>query len=96
MGEKHKFQLNNVQIVSSLIRTRYNEDVLTTFRKYEESYTKQQRLQIDIEFLKDCRDHDLVPVFLQFKLSQPRLQKDKDVRRLWQRLYKKEIAIKES
>ena len=49
---------------------------------------------MDIEFLKDCRDHDLVPVFLQFKLSQPRLQKDKDVRRLRQRLLEKEIASK--
>ena len=84
----------NVSIAETT-RVRYGEDVLSTFRKWERLSIKHGKALLDLQFLRNCRDADLIPCFLQFKLSNSRLQKSKDVSRFRRRLLDKEIKSKE-
>ena len=55
--------------VADQTRGRYGDDILSAFRTWERLSIKYGKIQLDLGFLKTCRDADLVPKFLQFKLS---------------------------
>ena len=84
----------NVSIADQT-RGRYGDDVLSAFRTWERLSVKNGKAQLDLNFLRTCRDADLVPKFLQFKLSSGRLRNSGDVTRFRRRLLAKEIRNKE-
>ena len=74
---------------------RYGQDTLDSFRALERSSVKYDKCLIDLEFLRTCRDADLVPVFLQFKLSSRRLRSSSETLRARRRLLAVEINARE-
>ena len=61
--------------LASIVRQRYGDNVLKLLRKCEKSDNKLQKAKLDLQFLLNCRDHGLIPHFLQFKVANSRLRR---------------------
>ena len=72
-------------------RRRYGHDVLELFRTLERTTIKLFKAKADLDFLETCRDTDLVPRFLQFKLANRRLTSSSEALRSRRRLLDVEI-----
>ena len=83
------------QSVADVTTIRYGEDALAIFRSLERLKIKHGKLVCDLQFLRECRDAELVPVFLRYKLSSARLRNSSEVSRSRQRLLTNEINSKE-
>ena len=81
--------------IAEITKRRYGEATLRVFRISERTAVKYHKAIADLEYLKRCRDADLVPVFLRFKLSNARLSKSSEVRKARRKLLDKEIRDKE-
>ena len=81
--------------MAGVTQHRYGQATLDTFRALERSSVKHAKCLVDLKFLSTCRDADLVPVFLQFKLSSRRLGSSAEVLRTRRRLLTVEINAKE-
>ena len=63
-------------------------------RKYEKRDYKIRKLSIGIQFLNNCLNHDLCPMFLKYKMSSKRLQSC-DAYEISQRIFiQQEITFK--
>ena len=60
-----------------IITERYGQPVLALFRKIEREDYRLKKLKCDLRFLQICDEHNLVPNFLKFKLSNRNLQHSK-------------------
>ena len=78
--------------VPSVLTQRYGNESVIKFRLLEKTTYQLLKHQRDITFLIKCRDADLIPVFLQYKLANNRMRGSRDVRRARQRLLCNEIA----
>ena len=85
---------SNTSIVGVTVH-RYGQATLDTFRAFERKSIKLSKCLVDLKFLTTCRDADLVPVFLQFKLSSRRLRTSSEALRARRRLLTVEINAKE-
>ena len=65
--------------VADVTRTRYGNHTLDLFRTTERISVKREKEICSLQFLKVCRDADLVPVFLRFKLSNALKRDSSDV-----------------
>ena len=54
--------------ISNILTTRYGPLSLQYFRKYEGTYRKKTKAEMDLEFLHSCKAYHVVPKFLGFKL----------------------------
>ena len=80
--------------VSTILRNRYGQVGLSTFRKYEERIYKYEKAVCHLEFLKCCLTNNLLPKFLNFKLSQGHFRNDGDYLAFQRKLLRKEIDEK--
>ena len=78
--------------VPSVLKSRYDQTAVHDFRKLESIAYKLLKHKNDVEFLLKCREADLVPVFLQYKLANNRMKNSPGVRRDRQRLLWLEIV----
>ena len=84
----------NTSIAGVTVR-RYGQAVLDTFRALERKSIKLDKCIADLKFLTVCRNADLIPVFLRFKLSSRRLSASSETLRARRRLLTVEINAKE-
>ena len=54
--------------ISTVLRQRYGEPVVTMFRRYERIHFKVEKCRLDLEFLTECLNNQLMPNFLRIKL----------------------------
>ena len=78
--------------VADIIRARYDEETLTKVRKFEKLDFKVRKCQLDVEFIQLCVDNDLVPKFLNFKVTNGMLRGSKTYRDCQRKLLKQELA----
>ena len=83
------------QSFADITTIRYGEDALAIFRSLERLKIKHGKLVCDLKFLQECKEADLVPVFLRYKLSSARLRNSSEVLRSRGRLLTNEINTKE-
>ncbi len=57
-----------------IIRGRYGAGALKLLRKSERLDLKLHKAKLDLEFLRNCQDHGLIPRFLDFHLANYRLR----------------------
>ena len=81
--------------IAEITKRRYGEATLRVFRVCERTALKYHKAIADVVYLKQCRDADLVPVFLQFKLSNPRLARSSEARKTRRKFLAKKIRDKE-
>ena len=60
--------------LAGVIRSHYGNHVLNIIRKYEKLDYEICKLSIDNEFLNNCLNHNLCPMFLKYEMSSKRLQ----------------------
>ena len=81
--------------VAEITLNRYGDETLAVFRTIERTSIKLETCRHHIKFLKLCKNADLIPIFLQFKLSNTRLKKSADIHRTRKRELIKEIHHQE-
>ena len=54
--------------INSNIARKYGNATVKDFRKYEKLERKKNKLKFDIDFLNNCKQFDVYPKFLIFKL----------------------------
>ena len=88
-----KLRFRNQSIVQ-IITNRYGASFLKTFRNLERIDLRLRKAKCDLEFLQNCNTNNVIPNFLNFKLSTRNFRCDADYRKYQQKLLKKEIENK--
>jgi hypothetical protein len=57
-----------------VIRERYGEETVKLIRRMERVDFKRKKTQLDLDFLLECQNRNIVPNFLYFKLANRRLR----------------------
>ena len=55
--------------IPSIIKERYRCKILKLIRKFEKVNFKFKKATLDLDFLYYCRNNNLIPTFLKFKLA---------------------------
>ena len=82
--------------IAEVITSRYGRPALQLIRKFENVDFKCRKLALDLEFLNNCLQHELSPVFVQFKVANQGLRQSKVYKDCQTRLVKQEIHEKKS
>ena len=54
--------------ISEIISTRYGRPTLQRFRDAEKNCFRTNKLELDINFLNVCKDYEVIPKFIKFKV----------------------------
>ena len=77
--------------IADITRRRFGEAVLDFFRSWERATEKYQKCLADIAYLEACKDANLVPRFLLFKLANRKLKRSSEAARSRRRLLDVEL-----
>ena len=80
--------------INNVIVTRYGQDGLSTFRKYESINRKLMKAEEDLHFLRCCKSYNVFPKFIHFKLYRADLQTTNDYKEYQEKLLDNEIREK--
>ena len=61
----------NGNTLTQYVRTKYGKPALDNFRRIEKLSFRSKKLQKDIEFLNICKDYDVTPNFINFRVHNP-------------------------
>ena len=84
--------------IAEVLRKRYGDWTLKLVRKIEKSNIKHKKALLDLQFLKICEDHNVIPKFLCFKVANSNLCSFSTYRRcqrklLWEEIYNKRLVV---
>ena len=82
--------------ITNIIRNRYGNDIVRHTRNFEKIDYRLTKCEVDITFLESCQKNNFTPKFLQFRLSNKKLQTSSAYIACQQRLLKEEINQKKS
>ena len=60
--------------LSQIIRRRYGDKIIERFRKFEKTDYRLRKAELDLEFLVKCKDNNVIPKFLNFRLAKTSLR----------------------
>ena len=60
--------------IAEVLRKRYGDRILKLVRKFEKTDIKHKKALLDLQFLKICEDHNVIPKFLRFKVANATLR----------------------
>ena len=63
-----KLKWPNQRSLISRLKKQYGPDVLKKFRKLEKFKKKYEKIKLDLVYLKECLQFNIIPKFLYFKL----------------------------
>ena len=69
-----RIRFPKTESIASIIRRRYGDKVVREVRKFEKLDYKLRKVKLDLDFLFKCRDNDVIPNFLNFRLANKKLQ----------------------
>ena len=76
------------------MRKRYGDRTSKLVRKFEKIGIKHKKTLLDLQFLKICEDHNVIPKFLRFKFAHSDLRSSSTYRRCQRKLLREEIYNK--
>ena len=82
--------------ISDIIRGRYSQSTLKRIRKFEKLDYRLRKAELDLEFLLRCRDNNVIPNFLNFRVSSHYLKASLTYRQCQLKLLQEEIRHKKS
>ena len=82
--------------IASFIRRIYGEKLLKEVRKFEKLDYKLRKVQLDLDFLTNFEDNDIIPNFLNFRLANKKLQDSFSDKICRHNLLLREINLKRS
>ena len=77
--------------IAEVLRKRYGDRILKLVRKFEKTDIKHKKALLDLQFLKICEDHNVIPKFLRFKVANATLRTSLTYKRCQKKLLRKEI-----
>ena len=77
--------------ISEIRRKRYGDRILKLIRKFEKTDLKHKKALLDLQFLKIYEDHNVIPMFLRFKVANAILRTSLTYKRCQKNLLRKEI-----
>ena len=80
--------------IPSIIKERYGREILKLIRKFEKVDFKFKKATLDLDFLYYCRNNNLIPTFLKFKLANKTLANSDVYKLCQQKLLPAEIEEK--
>lgn len=80
--------------IARVITDRYGLPTVHLIRKFESVDFKLRKCELDIDFLNNCVNHDLIPKFVQFKVANRGLRTSKVYRQCQQDLVREERTVK--
>ena len=63
-----RLQFPKSKSISEILRRRYGQSILKILRTFEKLDYLLRKAELDLEFLLRCRDNNVIPNFLNFKL----------------------------
>ena len=81
---------------SQIVRRRYGDKIIKRLRKFENIDYRLQEAELDLEFLVKCRDINLIPKFLNFRLANRSLRFSLTYAHCQSNLLLEEIGLKKS
>ena len=79
------------QSIADVIRKRYADKALKNVKKFERLDHQVRKCQLDIEFLNTCHKYNVIPNFLQFRVTNKTLKDSKSYSRCQGLLLNEEI-----
>ena len=80
--------------IAEVLKKRYGDRTSKLVRKFEKTDIKHKKALLDLQFLKICEDHNLIPKFLCFKVANSNLRSFSTYRRCQRKLLREEIYNK--
>ena len=80
--------------IARVITDRYGAPTVSLLRKFESIDYKERKCELDVSFISNCINNDLVPKFVQFKVANRGLRSSKVYKRCQQDLLKEELITK--
>ena len=80
--------------IAEVLRKKYCDQTLKLVRKFEKTDIKHKKSLLDLQFLKICEDHNVIPKFLRFKFAHSDLRSSSTYRRCQRKLLREEIYNK--
>ena len=80
--------------IAEVLRKRYGDRTSKLVRKFEKIGIKHKKALLDLQFLKICEDHNVIPKFLRFKVAHSNLRSSSTYRRCQRKLLREEIYNK--
>ena len=69
-----RIRFPKTESIPSIIRRRYGDKVLREICQFEKLDYKHGKLQLDLDFLRKCKDSEVISNFLNFHLANKKLQ----------------------
>ena len=91
-----RIRFPKTESIASIIRRRYGEKLLKEVRKFEKLDYKLRKVQLHLDFLTNCKDNDIIPNFLNFRLANKKLQDSFSYKTCQHNLLLTEINLKRS
>ena len=82
--------------IATILKRRYGNLVLSTFRDVEKLDFKLKKTKCDINFLQNCIDNNLTPAFVRFRLYDHGLQSSRMYRNFQKKLLENELKQKQT
>ena len=82
--------------LSQIIRRRYGDKIIKRLRKFEKIDYRLRKAELDLEFLVKCRDNNVIPKFLNFRLANRSLRFSLTYAHCQSNLLLEEIRLKKS
>ena len=81
-----------------MLRKKYGDRTLKLVRKFEKTDIKHKKTLLDLQFLKICEDHNVIPKFLGFKVAISSFRSSSTDRRsqrkhLREEIYNKKLVV---
>ena len=80
--------------IAEVLRKGYGDRTLKLVRKFEKTDIKHKKALLDLQFLKICEDHNVIPKFLRFKVANSNLRSSSTYRRCQRKLLREEVYNK--
>ena len=80
--------------IAEVLRKRYGDRILKLVRKFEKTDIKHKKALLDLQFLKICEDHNVIPKFLRFKVANATLRTSLTYKRCQKKLLREEVYNK--
>ena len=77
--------------ISEVIRGKYNENTVKRIRKLEKLDYRIRKIELDLEFLCECNDNNVIPKFLNFRVANNNLKFSTTYKQCQSNLLREEI-----
>ena len=82
--------------MTQIIRRRYSDKIIKRLCKFEKIDYRLRKAELDLEFLVKCRDNNVIPKFLNFRLANRSLRFSLTYAHCQSNLLLEEIRLKKS